>query len=78
MVTVEITRAAPHHLVADGQVLELRRTRSGDAWEARRSAPEPAGVSLGMPSVGVPAPLPDAPACVLTAPVVEVRRRPGA
>jgi tRNA-2-methylthio-N6-dimethylallyladenosine synthase len=63
LVTVEITYAAPHHLVADGPVLAVRRTRSGDAWEARRSAPAPAGVSLGMPAVGVPAPLPDAPAC---------------
>ena len=35
MVTVEITYAAPHHLVADGPVLAVRRTRSGDAWEAR-------------------------------------------
>jgi tRNA-2-methylthio-N6-dimethylallyladenosine synthase len=63
LVTVEITRAAPHHLVADGPVLAVRRTRSGDAWEARRSSPQPDGVSLGMPAVGVPAPLPDAPAC---------------
>lgn len=63
MVTVEITYAAPHHLVADGDVIEVRRTRSGDAWQARTSAPAPAGVGLGMPTVGVPAPLPDAPAC---------------
>ena len=35
VVTVEITYAAPHHLVADGGVLGVRRTRSGDAWEAR-------------------------------------------
>jgi tRNA-2-methylthio-N6-dimethylallyladenosine synthase len=63
MVTVEITRAAPHHLVADGPVLDVRPTRSGDAWEARRTTPQPSDVSLGMPSVGVPAPLPDAPAC---------------
>ncbi|GAB6986250.1 tRNA (N6-isopentenyl adenosine(37)-C2)-methylthiotransferase MiaB [Nocardioides pyridinolyticus] len=62
MVTVEITYAAPHHLVAD-TTLDVRRTRSGDAWEARTSAPAPAGVTLGMPTVGVPAPLPDAPAC---------------
>ena len=39
MVTVEVTRAAPHHLVADGGVLDVRRTRSGDAWEARTAAP---------------------------------------
>ena len=62
MVTVEITYAAPHHLVAD-TFLGVRRTRSGDAWEARTSASAPAGVTLGMPSVGVPAALPDAPAC---------------
>ncbi len=63
MVTVEITYAAPHHLVADGPVLAVRRTRSGDAWEARTADPTPASVGLGMPAVGVPAPLPDAPAC---------------
>ena len=62
MVTVEITYAAPHHLVADGPVLAVRRTRAGDAWEARRTAPA-SEVGLGMPSVGVPAPLPEAPAC---------------
>lgn len=63
MVTVEVTYAAPHHLNADGDVIEVRRTRSGDAWQARTSAPAPAGVGLGMPTIGVPAPLPDAPAC---------------
>ena len=42
---------------------DVRRTRSGDAWEARTAAPTPAAVGLGMPTVGVPAPLPDAPAC---------------
>ncbi|MEX0429476.1 tRNA (N6-isopentenyl adenosine(37)-C2)-methylthiotransferase MiaB [Nocardioides sp. DS6] len=63
MVTVEITYAAPHHLVADGPVRSVRRTRSGDAWESRTAAPKPATVGLGIPSVGVPAPLPDVPAC---------------
>ncbi len=65
MVTVEITYAAPHHLVADGAIRSVRRTRAGDAWERRTSAPPatPASVGLGMPSVGVPAPLPPAPAC---------------
>ncbi len=63
LVTVEVTYAAPHHLVADGAVVDVRRTRSGDAWEARHAAPAPAGVTLGMPTLGVPAPLPDAPAC---------------
>jgi tRNA-2-methylthio-N6-dimethylallyladenosine synthase len=63
MVTVDITYAAPHHLVADGPAT-VRRTRSGDAWEARQARPADAGVSLGMPTLGVPAPLaPAAPAC---------------
>ena len=62
MVDVRITHAAPHHLVADGPVLSVRRTRAGDAWENRVS-PKQAGVSLGLPGLGVPAPLPEAPAC---------------
>ena len=61
-VTVEITHAAPHHLIAD-RVLSVRRTRSGDAWEARTSDPTASGVTLGMPGIGVPAPLPEASAC---------------
>ncbi len=64
LVTVEITYAAPHHLVADGPVLAVRRTASGDAWATRQAGPtEPAGVPLGMPALDVPAPLPDAPMC---------------
>jgi len=54
VVEVEITYAAPHHLVADGPVLAHRRTRSGDAWEARTARPSNS-VGLGMPSVGLPA-----------------------
>jgi len=58
IVTVEITYAAPHHLVADGQVLSVRRTRAGDAWAAREDVPGsssgPAPVSLGIPKVGAP------------------------
>jgi len=54
MATVEITYAAPHHLVADvfGAV---RRTRAGDAWEAAQDAPAGSstpGVMLGMPTLG--------------------------
>ncbi|GLW21504.1 tRNA-2-methylthio-N(6)-dimethylallyladenosine synthase [Microbispora amethystogenes] len=61
MVTVEVTYAAPHHLVAD-KVLSVRRTRAGDAWEARQAAPPQGGaVSLGMPTIGRPAPLPAQP-----------------
>jgi tRNA-2-methylthio-N6-dimethylallyladenosine synthase len=60
VVTVEITYAAPHHLLAEGAVLDVRRTRAGDAWEKRNAAEaaKPAGVMLGLPKIGVPEPLP--------------------
>ncbi|MBB6475118.1 tRNA (N6-isopentenyl adenosine(37)-C2)-methylthiotransferase MiaB [Sphaerisporangium rubeum] len=59
MVTVKVTYAAPHHLVADGPALAVRRTRAGDAWESADSAscgvpstPGKSGaVSLGMPAL---------------------------
>ncbi len=64
VVEVEVTYGAPHHLVSDAPVRSVRRTRAGDAWEARTSAPATgSAVTLGLPTVGVPAPLPDAPAC---------------
>ena len=51
MVTVEVTYAAPHHLVADGPLLAVRRTRSGDAWEAAHvGANARGGSALGMPT----------------------------
>jgi tRNA-2-methylthio-N6-dimethylallyladenosine synthase len=62
MVTVEITYAAPHHLVADGPVLDVRRTRAGDAWEARTTTPRQE-VGLGMPTIGAPETVSTAPAC---------------
>lgn len=46
-----ITHAAPHHLTADAGITDLRRTRGGDAWQARQESPEPRGVGLGMPTV---------------------------
>ncbi|MGI5952457.1 MAG: tRNA (N6-isopentenyl adenosine(37)-C2)-methylthiotransferase MiaB [Brooklawnia sp.] len=45
---VVITHAAPHHLVADAPITNLRRTRGGDAWQASQ-ATTPIGVGLGMP-----------------------------
>ncbi len=65
IVTTRITHGAPHHLIADGAPLQVRRTRAGDAWESRRraaaaaaatpaetvtEAPAPAPVLLGMPA----------------------------
>ncbi len=61
LVTVNITYAAPHHLVADGPARGVRRTAAGDAWE--RGAAPPKGVSLGMPGIGRPAAAPVTPAC---------------
>ena len=57
LVETVITYAAPHHLNADGEPLSHRRTRAGDAHEAGRS-PRTPGVSLGLPTIGVPAALP--------------------
>src|SRR5450755_82401 len=36
MVTTVVTRGAPHYLLADGAPLTVRRTRGGDAWQARQ------------------------------------------
>jgi len=58
-----VTHAAPHHLNADAGLSGLRRTRGGDAWAARSAAPSRPVVGLGLPAVGVPAPLPAAVSC---------------
>jgi tRNA-2-methylthio-N6-dimethylallyladenosine synthase len=51
MVSVEVTYAAPHHLVAD-TFGSVRRTRAGEAWSAAQLAPATSGVMLGMPTIG--------------------------
>jgi tRNA-2-methylthio-N6-dimethylallyladenosine synthase len=51
IVETTITYAAPHHLVADGDVLSHRRTKAGDNVEAGLR-PRTKGVSLGLPSFG--------------------------
>jgi tRNA-2-methylthio-N6-dimethylallyladenosine synthase len=33
-VTTIVTSTAPHYLIADGEPLQVRRTRAGDAWQA--------------------------------------------
>jgi tRNA-2-methylthio-N6-dimethylallyladenosine synthase len=64
MVTTVVSAVAPHYLIADNPPLSVRRTRGGDAWEARagsavegeagagsaEAGPEP--VLLGMPALG--------------------------
>jgi len=59
VVTVGVTYGAPHHLVADGPLLDHRRTRAGDAHEAG-TRPGGAPTGLGLPGFGTPAPLPAA------------------
>jgi tRNA-2-methylthio-N6-dimethylallyladenosine synthase len=69
---VQVTHAAPHHLVADGlDTYSVRRTRAGDAWQARQAPPAGTGstrpgparvVGLGLPGVGAP-PTPPAATC---------------
>jgi tRNA-2-methylthio-N6-dimethylallyladenosine synthase len=69
LVTVTISRAAPHYLVADGAPAAVRRTRAGDAWAARLAvrhsdqgnsenvsggSPGRPPVALGMPALSRP------------------------
>ncbi|HEY5134230.1 MAG TPA: tRNA (N6-isopentenyl adenosine(37)-C2)-methylthiotransferase MiaB [Candidatus Nanopelagicales bacterium] len=67
VVVAEVTSAAPHHLVSDLAVDGVRRTRAGDAWQARqagssdtdthtdtdavRTGDGPAPVLLGLPTL---------------------------
>ncbi|WP_420370369.1 tRNA (N6-isopentenyl adenosine(37)-C2)-methylthiotransferase MiaB [Curtobacterium sp. L1-20] len=65
VVTVEVTRSAPHFLIADNAgPLPIRRTRAGDAWDRAQaescgvptpaaSADVPRAVSLGLPTIRV-------------------------
>jgi tRNA-2-methylthio-N6-dimethylallyladenosine synthase len=63
VVTVTVTRGAPHYLLSDATPLSVRRTQAGDAWAAAAAsapvsaapvsaAPLPAAapVLLGMPA----------------------------
>ena len=64
IVTLDVTAAAPHFLIADGAVRSHRRTRAGDAHEAGITPKTPpVGVGLGLPQIGIPAPLPAAMGC---------------
>ncbi|HLL08505.1 MAG TPA: tRNA (N6-isopentenyl adenosine(37)-C2)-methylthiotransferase MiaB [Nocardioidaceae bacterium] len=52
LVTVQVTYAAPHHLIADGEPLAIRRSRTVATGAAGQTAPS---VLLGLPGVGEPA-----------------------
>ena len=62
VVETVVTYAAPHYLVADGEPLSWRRTKAGDRSEAGIK-PKTAGIGLGLPSFGAPAPLPAVSGC---------------
>jgi tRNA-2-methylthio-N6-dimethylallyladenosine synthase len=64
IVTTRVTHGAPHHLIADGAPLDVRRTRAGDAWESRRDAAT-AAVSAPASAASPPAGTASAPAPVL-------------
>jgi tRNA-2-methylthio-N6-dimethylallyladenosine synthase len=67
VVTVRATYGAPHHVVADADVLAHRRTRAGDAHEAG-TRPTTPRVGLGLPSIGRPEPVPVSVACGVGSP----------
>lgn len=62
-VSTVITYAAPHHLVADGPPVRVEGTRAGDAWESKQGRTSVQTIGLGMPSLGLPEAVPEAPAC---------------
>jgi len=54
VVTTVVTQAAPHYLIADGAPLALRRTRGGDAWQARKEGLAGAAGAGALGSVAGP------------------------
>ena len=64
VVRTTVTAAAPHHLMADGALLSVRRTPAGDAWQRNTGRaptvtpgsadPRPGTVSLGIPGIRMP------------------------
>ena len=52
IIEVDVTSAAPHHLLADSGVIAHRRTKAGDHYEAGVvPTTEPIGVGLGLPTI---------------------------
>ncbi|MEE2031079.1 tRNA (N6-isopentenyl adenosine(37)-C2)-methylthiotransferase MiaB [Rhodococcus chondri] len=64
VITIVVSEAAPHHLVADTPILTHRRTGAGDRFEqGRLPRTPPIGVGLGLPKIGAPEPLPTQMGC---------------
>ncbi|QHT55451.1 tRNA (N6-isopentenyl adenosine(37)-C2)-methylthiotransferase MiaB [Cellulomonas sp. H30R-01] len=76
VVTVTVTHGAPHHLVADsaatGGTFAVRRTRAGDAWEARQAGGDAHDHGGAGAACGTGAPAPTGPV-VLGLPTIGVR-----
>ena len=68
VVTVTVTRGAPHYLLSDAALRSVRRTRAGDAWQAAAAAsdtarlapvsPAPAATAEAPVLLGMPSPRP--------------------
>jgi tRNA-2-methylthio-N6-dimethylallyladenosine synthase len=50
IVTTRVTSAAPHYLRADDEPLSVRRTRAGDAWQARQASGLASAARAGAPA----------------------------
>jgi tRNA-2-methylthio-N6-dimethylallyladenosine synthase len=54
LITTHVTGAAPHYLLADREPISVRRTRGGDAWEARETRGSEHGAPTGAVLLGMP------------------------
>jgi tRNA-2-methylthio-N6-dimethylallyladenosine synthase len=54
LITTLVTGAAPHYLLADCAPTSVRRTRGGDAWEARENRGSEHGTPSGAVLLGMP------------------------
>ncbi|EEI16831.1 tRNA (N6-isopentenyl adenosine(37)-C2)-methylthiotransferase MiaB [Corynebacterium lipophiloflavum] len=64
IVTVTVTDAKPHYLIADSGITAHRRTKAGDNSEAGQvPTTAPVGVGLGLPQFGKPAAAPASGCC---------------
>ena len=56
-VTGKISDAKPFYLLASGAPIAWRKSRGGDAFEARKEEAQTSGVLLGMPALRNPVPV---------------------
>ena len=51
ILTVEITKASPNFVIAEGMPISIRKTVGGDASEARSKEAGPQPLMVGMPTL---------------------------